>query len=100
MKAGTRFNPKHAWHYLTDEQKQELRALREAGVEAVGGRSPYRPFYWHIQEEGQEDVGIRGQHYIDRAIRQIEVRIAHTIQEVLYPSQVPEPPKGTFGVLG
>ena len=99
-KTGSSFNPKHAWHYLSDDEKNQLRAMREAGIEDVGGRSPYRPFYWHIQEEGQGDVGIRGQHYIARAIRQIKVRIAHTIQEVLYPSQVPEPPEGMFGVLG
>lgn len=81
--AGTGFNPKHAWWYLSDEEKEQLRAMREAGIEDVGGASPYRPFYWYIQEEGMGDVGIRGQHYIARAIQQIRGRISSTILEVL-----------------
>ena len=82
-KAGTHFNPKRAWWYLSEEEKEQLRAAREAGIEAVGGTSPYRPFYWWIQEEGRSDVGIRGQHYITRAIHQIRSRIGQVILQVL-----------------
>jgi len=82
-KAGTGFNPKHAWHYLTDEQKRELREMREAGDVDVGGASPYRPFYWHLQEKGSGEVGIRRQNYITRAISQIRMRMHDVILEAI-----------------
>ena len=100
-KAGTSFNPKHAWWYLSEDEKKQLRAMREAGEKLVGGESPYRPFYWWIQEEGRSDIGIRGQRYIEWAIRQIKVRIKDVVEDILYPSVVPTPPvSGMYGVLG
>ena len=82
-RAGTSFNPKKAWWYLTEDQKRELRAMREAGVGDVGGASPYRPFYWHIQETGMEAVGIPGSGYITAAITAIKGQIQQVIDRVL-----------------
>lgn len=82
-KAGSSFNPKHAWWYLSEDEKQQLRAMREAGVEDVGGASPYRPFYWHIQNVGMPMVKIPGSGYIDVAISTIKGQISQTIERVL-----------------
>ena len=82
-RVGTSFNPKKAWWYLPKEQKDLLRLMRETGRVDVGGTSPYRPFYWHIQEVGQGDVGIAGQGYIAASIATIRGRIASVVSSVL-----------------
>lgn len=82
-KAGSSFNPKHAWWYLSEDEKQQLRAMREAGVAEVGGASPYRPFYWYIQEVGMEEVKIPGSGYISTAIGVIKGQMQGVISRVL-----------------
>ena len=82
-RVGTSFNPKHAWWYLSDEEKDLLRLMRETGRASVGGASPYRPFYWHIQEVGMPAVGIAGKGYIAAAIAAIRGRIASVVDFVL-----------------
>lgn len=82
-KAGTSFNPKHAWWYLSEDEKKQLRAMREAGETAVGGASPYRPFYWHIQDVGMPLVRIPGSGYISIAINAIKGQIQQVIDRVL-----------------
>lgn len=82
-RAGSNFNPKHAWWYLSDEEKQQLREMREAGYADVGGASPYRPFYWHIQDVGMPLVRIPGTGYITTAISTIKGQIQQVIERVL-----------------
>lgn len=82
-KAGTSFNPKHAWWYLSEDEKKQLRAMREAGETAVGGASPYRPFYWWIQETGMPLVKIPGSGYVTSAINAIKGQIQQVIDRVL-----------------
>ena len=78
-KAGAHFNPKHAWWYLPEEEKKLLRLMRETGRQSVGGASPYRPFYWHIQDVGMPMVRISGSGYIARAIGRIKAGIANAV---------------------
>lgn len=82
-KAGSSFNPKHAWWYLSEKEKQQLREMREAGYEDVGGANPYRPFYWHIQDVGMPLVKIPGTGYIITAISTIKGQIQQVIERVL-----------------
>jgi len=79
-KAGTQFNP---WRALSDKQKSELRTLRESGDKRAGGSSPYRPFYWHVQDQGSAGAGITGSQYLTKAIHVIKSRIGSTILKVL-----------------
>jgi hypothetical protein len=77
------FDPKKAWWFLGEEEKQQLRAAREAGIAAVGGTSPYRAKYWFIHEAGMGEVGIRPQGYIARAVSRIRNRIGDTITRII-----------------
>ncbi len=77
-KVGTHFNPRHAWFYLSEEEKKLLRLMRETNREGVGGSSPYRPLYWHIQTTRGPHTG-----YVTRAIERIRSSIASTVHKVL-----------------
>jgi len=85
------FRPKHmrsgtwkmAWWFLSDEEKEQLREMREAGVTSVGGTNPYKPKYWFIQEKGMGEVGIKPQGYVAQAVSGICNRINDIVAEVL-----------------
>ena len=80
---GTGFVAQRAWWYLSEKEKQELRAMREAGETRVGGASPYRPFYWWIQEKGYPGVVPKAQRYIETAVNTIKGQIQQVIERVL-----------------
>lgn len=82
-KTGAGFNPKHAWWYLSEDEKRQLREMREAGYADVGGASPYRPLYWHIQEVGMGEVRIPGSGYIAAAVTAIKGQINQVIAQCL-----------------
>ena len=81
------FDPKKAWWFLKEEEKVQLREMREAGVARVGGTSPYKPKYWFIQEAGMGEVGIGPQEYIAKAVTAIRSRIGETITRVVRSTQ-------------
>jgi len=75
---------KMAWWFLKEEEKEQLREMREAGVASVGGTSPFRAKYWFIQEKGMGEVGIRRpQGYIQQAVGRIHNRIDEAIVRIL-----------------
>ena len=74
---------KMAWWFLSDKEKEQLREMREAGVAAVGGTSPYKPKYWFIQEAGMGTVGIRPQGYVAQAVNRIRNRIDDTVVRII-----------------
>ena len=82
-KAGKEFNPRKAWWYLSPEQKNRLREMREEGKTEVGGANPYRPFYWYVQDQGSDGAEITGSGYIAEAVRQISQRIPGIIRDDL-----------------
>jgi len=77
------FEPEKAWWFLKEEEREQLREMRESGVVAVGGVSPYKPKYWFIQEKGKEEVGVTGQGYIKATIDAIRARIGQVVTNVL-----------------
>lgn len=72
-----------AWWFLKEEEKVQLREMREAGVAAVGGVSPYKPKYWFVQETGMGSVGIGPQGYIERTVNTIRAGIGQMIADIL-----------------
>jgi len=82
-RTGTGFDPRKAWMYLSDEQKDRLRQMREAGEKDVGGSSPYRPFYWYVQDRGSEGASITGSGYIASAMSEIRQRIPGILRDTV-----------------